>query len=1008
MKAENSRRGSTQDPSLELRFDSCQGESQRQGGGEAVGLGAGLEGGGRLGTGGDGESGAAGDGSISYDEDSSAVSESTPMLSFAGQDAFHSPNRKEQLCVTAEDSHHHHRRHQHQPHHRCTVQPQSQQPDSHKREVFVEVYPTPRSSVCPNQSTTSRTELFRGIHTKSFSDHEISRLTRDRPVQQFILLEVFSVALFKPPKPAATTSNSAEVSDDRPVASDATSMSTISGPTALSPTQVASAPVAAAPASVTDLQMHSSPSCARGQREKRNESMPELWKCAPCSEALRPYGSDIRLLSPKSQRHCPLHHSRQHYQHPYHNQQHLTQQQQQQQQQELKKPSGPCCSQTAEIPAEKVEPEMVVQRVQVPQDLWQLRAILANESEADSDESEGIVELTSVEIADIPAQVDALLKEARITPPNISSISPAAPSFPICCTQIGLVSPNTVASTLTCQSTTSQSTPESQSNLVSAGTIAPGTNPEVFRQPVTTSDVVDVSTLPEQPTSASPSPGEPCIFGTIAEKDEDSSAVTGDPLHREPSIRRQTYRKAIAKRQRRHELLPPKPDDEVTDTESSLSLEKSASIPAASTSVESFRDSTTSTDSTGENHAYRLEQLRGDSGYKSLETQQSLGTRFDFRQTYFVPEEGSIIREDEPVSPMPLHPIGKVVGGERRIETVFPNDAVALLSKIAPSMPSYFCYQSGATKRTLKSKAAEKKRIQYKSDRQAVQVYDSVHEQETPVVSGGTSTVTAYHHGQSSIVTAHHHGSSSTVTTHHHGPSVATHHQLSSAVSSHSGDVGPEADSGKQSTKSSSSSLFSRLLKSHSRRPLVRMQRDYSIDERSDALFNEFIRHDPTYDAKHTLCVTSRSPRSGHRQHRSRTARSSTDLPAGQGDVLASSDGPSTAATSVELRRRRHEARRRRHESRDVEDAATASVTDCLTMLDALNRKSLSDSRTTTKTPDDGETGGEAVEGFSEVGKLSVGVIEEGSSTQLVPRLSPTFCRNKNIPLIQLTEDEDI
>lgn len=904
----------------------------------------------------------------------------------------------------------HHRHHQHHPHHRCTVQPQSQQPDSHKREVFVEVYPTPRSSVCPNQSTSSRTELFRGIHTKSFSDHEISTLTRDRRVQQFILLEVFSVALFKPPKPPVTEASNAEVpSDHRPAASDTTSPMT-GGPTP-SPVQVSSVSVASA----AEFQKRSLP-CTRERREKRNESMPELWKGASqCSEVLRPYGSDIRLLSPKSQRHCPLHHRRHHHKHSYHRQ-HQTQQQQQ----ELKKPPVACCSQTADSSC-KVEAEVVVQRVEVPQDLWQLRAILANETEADSDESEGIAELTSVELADFPPQVDVVLKESLITP-GTSSKSPV-PSHPSCCSQIGHISPSTVASISTCQSRTAPATPGSQSNLTT-GTVAPETGHQVFRQPVITSDVVESSSLPDQPTPASAS-DEPCIFGTIAEKEEDSSAVTGDPLHREPSIRRQTYRKAIAKRQRRHELLPPKQDEEVTDTESSLSLEKSASIPAASTSVESFRDSTTSTDSTGENHAYRLEQLRGDSGYKSLETQQSLGTRFDFRQTYFVPEEGSIIREDEPVSPLPQQPIGKVVvGGERRTETAFSNDALALLSKISPSMPSYLCYHSGATKRTSKSKAAEKKRIQYKSDRQAVQVYDSVHEQELPVVSGGSSTVTACHHGQSSTVTTHQHGSSSTVTTHHygssstvtthqHGPtsSVTAHHQLSTVTGhhhqqprEHSSDAGPDADSGKQSTKSSSSSLFSRLLKSHSRRPLVRMQRDYSIDERSDALFNEFIRHDPTYDTKHTLCVTARSPRSGHR-HRNRTARSSTDLP-GQGDVSAVSEGPSTAASSVELRRRRHEARRRRHESRDVEDSA-ASLAECQTMFDALNRKSIGDSRTT-KTPDDGETGKDAVEGFSEMGKVSVGVVEEGSSTQLVPRLSPTFCRNKNIPLIQLTEDEDI
>ncbi|ESO10221.1 hypothetical protein HELRODRAFT_168105 [Helobdella robusta] len=395
-------------------------------------------------------------------------------------------------------------------------------------------------------------------------------------------------------------------------------------------------------------------------------------------------------------------------------------------------------------------------------------------------------------------------------------------------------------------------------------------------------------------------------------------------LVRKPSVRRQTYRNAIARRQAKEERLQQKseikmePKNEKNelnanttqklnlttgsetsqDTESSISFERflatggSCSTTAASLSCD---DSNASTDSTGESHLYKLEKLRGDSGYKSLENQQSLNMRYDYRSTLnFVPQESNIISEDElMMSPIVTGASSSIPVLTRRVHSadenlVRTNSIIPNVELIAPSVPqSSVAVNKSSTNLSLftkmsqqvllsRNKAAEKKRIQYKCDRQLIKIQDSF-------IDAGFKNV-----------------------------------KVTTTSSQCVAPKPPFYSSGSINLSNSSfaSSFISRFLKSHSRRSLVRMQRDYSIDERTDALFNEFLRFDPALEIKHTLCVTRRpSPRTRHHahytnRHKSTEHRSSTS-PSKLTSFLATNDSP------AEMKIKRHDRRQYKFSTTD-------------------------------------------------------------------------------------------
>jgi hypothetical protein len=207
------------------------------------------------------------------------------------------------------------------------------------------------------------------------------------------------------------------------------------------------------------------------------------------------------------------------------------------------------------------------------------------------------------------------------------------------------------------------------------------------------------------------------------------------------------------------------------------------------------------------------------------------------------------------------------------------------------------------------SKAAERKRIQYKCERQAVQMYDSmagetstqqplqhaVLDPMAPCGGGGTFGLSAASTSTKFALSNITMEDGRRISSYSGGDQTGDSFEdqsagLSVIIGGHHRHRQYSRSQNQQQhcpSSSSKSSFFSRLLRtsptgtgsgsggggmlpgSSSRRcPLVRMhQRDYSIDERSDALFNEFMRHDPAYDTMHTLCVSRRRSAGHHRVH---------------------------------------------------------------------------------------------------------------------------------------------
>jgi len=410
------------------------------------------------------------------------------------------------------------------------------------------------------------------------------------------------------------------------------------------------------------------------------------------------------------------------------------------------------------------------------------------------------------------------------------------------------------------------------------------------------------------------------VTSTVADPQPPSAAVAqagsgDDGVTRKPSIRRQNYREAIARRQNNrlktavivadsNELSIPtssvEGSSEPTDTESSLSFERcthaGSLVSSNDTTASSFCDSMTSTDSTaggsgsdGHGGGHRLEQLRGDSGYRSLEAQQSLGQTRDFRRQsashFLLDSSTNVIYEDQMVTTAssddvraPASPSSVAVS----IQQMQYSTAVGVPIPVSTSTADCTAASRPANMRSghRHNKAAQRKRIQYRCERQAVEIHDSV-------VVGDPVECKATHHSR-----------------HHHRQYYQQQQQQQSRRRSTDAVIAAEGSGERCSlgtttttttTATTKPSLFSRLLRTahvgsgtsasagvaSRRSSLVRMQRDYSIDERSSAIFNEFLRHDPAYDAKHTLSVHhSQSSRPARRSRGSRSPMPSRGTPA--------------------------------------------------------------------------------------------------------------------------------
>ena len=274
---------------------------------------------------------------------------------------------------------------------------------------------------------------------------------------------------------------------------------------------------------------------------------------------------------------------------------------------------------------------------------------------------------------------------------------------------------------------------------------------------------------------------------------EDSEyPIASSNLLKPQQNRRQTYRTLLNRHVKQTQSGQTSLDSMETDGE----VSDTSRHEVTTTSFESTTG-TDNTDSTGDgSNASKLQQMRGDSGYKSLETQQSQGQNDQLakppkRQIQF------IIEKEGPAA-------GIVVDTEyteksKSAKKLSPQSASAPIASTSGTS-SHHKSSKHSTFDRRNGKTASKKRRDFHSERKsaAVKVHESIPEPESDSHSDKPS-----------------------------GDSF-------------------ETDNPSQQRKPS---LFSRFIKQKpSKKPSL--TRDYSIDSKTNALFHEFLRHDPVLDNK--------------------------------------------------------------------------------------------------------------------------------------------------------------
>ena len=303
-------------------------------------------------------------------------------------------------------------------------------------------------------------------------------------------------------------------------------------------------------------------------------------------------------------------------------------------------------------------------------------------------------------------------------------------------------------------------------------------------------------------------------------------------IQKKPSVRRQIYRNAIARQQQK-----------IFEQERELKYEDSSKFEfkpqscltsdevVGQHSLESSKEEN-SRSITDVNNS-RLERLRGDSGYKSLENQQSLRTSFQV-----IIQESNVTSEDEATfRPRISTPLSSSQILTRRVHSADETLVAIPLSLFSVADERSKCPVNESHKVTLNENLVKEIRDRHKNYHKSCQSADIFSQSKCRNHLGASSEIVA-------VVK----------------PSLCNTSLLST-------------------TSSFASSLFSRFLKSHTRRTYTRTQRDYSIDERSDAIFNEFLRFDPTLEMRHTHCFTRTSPRSHQRFRRYKFSDKYSPLP---------------------------------------------------------------------------------------------------------------------------------
>nr|KAI8749683.1 ecdysone-induced protein 74EF-like [Biomphalaria glabrata] len=334
-------------------------------------------------------------------------------------------------------------------------------------------------------------------------------------------------------------------------------------------------------------------------------------------------------------------------------------------------------------------------------------------------------------------------------------------------------------------------------------------------------------------------------------------------LHPNYENRRQNYRNVINNRfQRNNQSTSVENSFDSVETDGDVS--DTSRYEVTTTSFESSTTTTTeNTDSTTESQASKLRQMKADSGYKSLETQQQSSKecgehetmKWDIRMSVDCCEGISARRDSKPIVDgvvgfairrsskaeierlEGLHherPIaGAVASGiepsplyrdSRHISSNVINAKAEGPHKSPPSSTTHFDRRNGKT--------ASKKRREYSREKQTVQVYESINE-----------------------------------------PPTCSKPEL------HSGD------SFEDSSIPNKISVFARFFKSHSRGHRSRyLVRDYSIDEKTNSIFNEFVRqeipttpHEPAGASREATTTGRLGIRRSPRLHRHRLQRKHTE-----------------------------------------------------------------------------------------------------------------------------------
>lgn len=286
----------------------------------------------------------------------------------------------------------------------------------------------------------------------------------------------------------------------------------------------------------------------------------------------------------------------------------------------------------------------------------------------------------------------------------------------------------------------------------------------------------------------------------------------------------------------------------------------------------SFESTTDNTDSTTESQQSRLRQMKTDSGYKSLETQQSGSREPEPMEIAPAAEDSRIVRQvghdasriclEENAKDVKRNVNrngentsngnGSVGGGKHGTGSEVYGDVIVSGARRI-SGTGYLERKSGRT--------ASKKRREYSRERQVIHVCESVNEPEVDSrsdIHSGDSFDDSLHQREKLLqqqLQQHHQQQGS------HGH-CSNNHSHSSQFHNPSGHP-----------SGSKRSVFTRFF-SHPRESREKYAvRDYSIDEKTNQIFNEFIRPDAPHEISTSLGLR-RSPRT---QHRARLQRKHTE-----------------------------------------------------------------------------------------------------------------------------------